>query len=105
MKTFDNVAVVGMFFREKEGIPAKAYVESFVPPVELKLEREPDNRFDAFAIKVIYDNQHIGYIEASQAMFIAPWMDQGGTATCTVQELKPMKGNLHPICEVCVDAG
>lgn len=102
MKTFSDVAVVGMHFREKEGIPAKGYVASFVPPVELQLEREPDNRFDAFAIKVIFNNEHIGYIEASQAMYISPLIDQGQTCTCTVLRLEQRRNNLHPICEIQV---
>jgi len=99
-KPFENVAVVGMHFREKDGIPAKAYVESFVPPVNLLLEREPENAYDSFAIKVIFNNQHIGYIEASQAMYIAPWMDDGWQFTCTVVDLEARRNNLHPICRV-----
>lgn len=97
---FPNVAVVGMFFREKEGVPAKTLVENMVPPLSLTLIREPENPFDNFAIKVIYQGQHIGYIESSQAMWIAPHMDEGAEATCTVDRLEERKNNLHPICTI-----
>lgn len=88
--------VVGMHFRERDGIPAKAIVANFIPPVTLQLEREPDNRFDSFAVKVIYQNQHIGYIEASTACFLAPWLDEGHNYSCIVDSLLERKNNLYP---------
>lgn len=94
---FTDVAVVGMHFRERDGVPAKAIVANFVPPVELNLEREPDNPYDAYAVKVLYKREHIGYIERSSACFLAPWMDQGYTYKCVVDELIERKNNLHPV--------
>ena len=94
---FPNVTVVGMHFRERDGIPAKAIVSNFVPPVDLEIEREPSNLYDAYAIKVLYEDQHIGYIEAKQAMYISPWLDQGVEYTCVVTGLETRKNNLHPI--------
>jgi len=94
---FPNVAVVGMHFRERDGVPAKAIVSNFLPPVDLEIEREPENPFDSFAIKVLYDGQHIGYIEASQAMYISPWIDQGIDYICVCTDLEPRRQNLHPI--------
>lgn len=88
--------VVGMHFREREGVPAKAIVANFVPPVELTLEREPDNAFDAFAVKVLHNGQHIGYIEAGVAAFLAPHLDDNVSYTCTVQDLVESKNNLYP---------
>jgi len=95
--TFPNVAVVGMHFREKDGVPAKSIVANFMPPVDLDIEREPENRFDPFAIKVLYEGHHIGYIEARQAMFISTWIDQGVEYLCVVTDLEERKNNLHPI--------
>lgn len=100
MPTFENVAVVGMHFRERDGIPAKEIVSNFVPPLELTLEREPMNPYDHYAIKVLYQDQHIGYIEATSACFIAPYLDEGETMTCTVTSLEPRGRNLHPITEI-----
>lgn len=94
---FTDVSVVGMHFRERDGVPAKAIVANFLPPVELTLEREPENAYDSFAVKVLYQGQHIGYIEASSACFLAPWMDEGNTYTCTVDSLVERKNNLHPV--------
>lgn len=95
--TFPNVAIVGMHFREREGVPAKAIVGSFSPPVDLTFEREPENRFDSFAIKVFYSGDHIGYVEAKQAMFISPWLDQGAEYICVCTDLEQRGNNLHPI--------
>ena len=47
----------------------------FEDPVELV--REPDNRFDEFAIKVIINKCHLGYINRIQAKTICTLMDQG----------------------------
>lgn len=95
---FRDVAVVGMHFREREGVQAKAIVSNFVPPVELTLEREPTNLYDAFALKVLYKGEHIGYIEATVAGFVSPLIDEGAKYSCTVQALEPRGRSLHPIC-------
>ena len=47
-KLFPEVLIVGMHFRGEE---AKAIVANFVPPLALRLEREPLNPYDSFAIK------------------------------------------------------
>ena len=103
MKTFEDVSVVGMHFREREGVPAKAIVANFIPPVTLQLQREPDNAYDEFAIKVLYENQHIGYIEAGVAGYVAPWLDEGMTATCVVNSLIERKNNLYPNVTITVE--
>lgn len=94
---FPNVAVVGMHFRERDGVPAKAIVSNFIPPTDLDFEREPSNPFDGFAIKILFDGQHIGYVEAKQAMYIAPWIDDGVEYLCVVTDLEQRGNNLHPI--------
>lgn len=91
--TFPGVLVVGMHFRPN----GKAIVESLVAPVAFELEREPENPYDMFAIKVLYDGEHIGYIERKQAMFISPWMDQGVDYTCVCDDFMQQKNNLHPV--------
>lgn len=95
---FQDVAVVGMHFRELEGVPAKALVGNMIPPVKLTFQREPDNAHDEYAIKVFFQGQHIGYVEGKAACFIAPYLDEGADYTCTVQRLETRRNNLHPIC-------
>lgn len=95
--TFPNVAVVGMHFREKEGIPAKEWASMIEPGTEVFYEREPDNRFDAYAIKIMFNFMHMGYVEASQAAFIAPWMDDGIEFSCHVTAKETRKNNIHPL--------
>ncbi len=53
---------------EKEIIPKET---------ELILKREPDNKFDKFAIKVLYKNNKLGYIPKSKNQTIARLMDVG----------------------------
>jgi hypothetical protein len=89
-----------MHFRERDGIPAKAIVGNMVPPVELELEREPENPFDIYAIKVLYEGQHIGYLEKDVAAFLAPELDEGATFTCTVIDLVSERNNLYPVCQI-----
>ncbi|NNW55483.1 MULTISPECIES: HIRAN domain-containing protein [unclassified Roseobacter] len=93
--TFPNVKVVGMHFR---GDHAKAWAEAVEPGTEVFYEREPENKYDSYAIKVLYNLQHVGYIEATQACFIAPWMDEGTEFTCIVTDKQPgARANIHPI--------
>ena len=94
--SFPEVLVVGMHFRPN----GRAIVESLLAPVDLDLEREPFNPYDSFAIKVLYEGEHIGYIERRQAMFIAPWMDQGIAYRCRAEDFRQIKNNLHPVVTV-----
>lgn len=92
--TFPNVAVVGMHFR---GQHAKAWAEAVQPGTEIFYEREPENQFDSMAIKVLYNFQHVGYIERNQAAFIAPWIDSGTEFSCVVTGVETRGKNIHPI--------
>jgi len=92
--TFPNVAVVGMHFR---GEHAKAWAEAVQPGTEIFYDREPENPYDSMAIRVLYNFQHVGYIEREQAAFIAPWIDQGTEFSCTVTGVEKRGKNLHPL--------
>lgn len=54
---------------------------------ELKLVREPLNAFDVNAIKVMYDNKHVGYIKKQLAKDMAKAMDNGKVYKCFVSEV------------------
>lgn len=92
--TFTEVKVVGMHFR---GADVKALVANLEPPCTFTLEREPDNAYDEFAVKVFYGDIHIGYISRDQAMFLAPHMDEGQDFTCEMTEQVVSGRNMYPI--------
>lgn len=103
---YTGVAVVGMHFRDKEGVPATATVQNLLPGATITLKREPDNPFDAYAIQAYVGETHIGYIEAKSACFISPLWDENPDAeiTCTVEDFEVRRNNLHPICFIQLDA-
>jgi len=43
----------------------------------VQLEREPDNKYDGYAIKTLVGGVHIGYIPASTARNLAPMLEDG----------------------------
>lgn len=100
MTTFSSVACVGMHFRGALAVETAAALE---PGALLTLEREPDNAYDAYAIKVMLNDIHLGYIERGQACWISPYMDEGGEPTCTVMRLETRRNNVHPILEITFD--
>ena len=57
-------------------------VEDLPLPAPLTLEREPENAFDGWAIKVLVDDTHIGYVEKETAAFLAPQLDDGEEFQC-----------------------
>lgn len=99
MPTFTDVAIVGMHFR---GEQIKSLVASLQPPFTLELEREPENPYDQFDIKALYNGIHIGYVERGQAAFISHYIDEGNPASCSVHRMEKRKNNIHPICSITV---
>lgn len=95
--TFPNVAVVGMHFRERDGIPAKEWAQMIEPGTEIFYEREPANPFDPYAIKIMFNLMHMGFVERGQACYIAPWMDEGVEFICVVTDKELRKGGITPI--------
>lgn len=77
-----DISAVGLQFRLKRDVRDILAGKSF----KVALEREPDNRFDDNAIKVLMDDpkkyglirgQHIGYIRRETAAELAPRVDEG----------------------------
>lgn len=94
-KTFSNVFVKGMHFR---GEAAKAYAEAMQPGDNLTIEREPDNQYDANAIKVITPNgMHLGYLAKEDAAWIAGWLDEGFEFTVTCERVEFAQNNHYPV--------
>lgn len=97
MPMFTSVAVVGMYFR---GAAAVELASALSTGEFLTLEREPENPYDAYAIKVLKEDIHIGYIEHSQSTWISPLLDEGHEAECVVEKLEQRGKNLHPIVTI-----
>lgn len=89
MSEYVNVEVVGTSYR---GADACALVNALEVPCSFRLEREPENPYDPNAIKVFYEDTHIGYVERGQAVWIAPDLDAGMTAECRVDTFIPTDG-------------
>lgn len=100
MSVFPEVLCVGMHFR---GGAAKDIAASLSVGDTVTLEREPENAYDEYAIRVLVGPEHIGYIERGQAAWISPLMDEGGTATAFVTGHEERKRNLHPVLRIEVD--
>lgn len=75
MKTIELQAV-GLYFRISPDDLSKLARKL---PMPVRFEREPENRFDENAIKVITvpDNRHIGYLSRLVAAEYAPLIDEG----------------------------
>lgn len=74
---FPDTRAVGMFFREKEGIPAFLWAEEIPIGASVDFEREPENPHDPNAIKVLHNGLHVAFIERGQAAFISAYLDDG----------------------------
>jgi len=72
--------VVGITFCN---VPMDIWIE-LKHDTELILEREPDNKWDKNAIKVLFKQQMLGYIEKEIAKDLAKTMDEGAKVTCKI---------------------
>lgn len=72
-----NTKVVGVTKENDRGIPIQTILPMISDDSDLMLVREKGNQFDANAVKVLADHQHIGYLKSSIAQQVAPLMDQG----------------------------
>lgn len=86
-----------MHFR---GEDVKSLVSNFVPPLELILVPEPENQYDSMAIKVFYNETHIGYIGRPDNGFVFLHLEDERPYSCVVTHMEPRGNNLHPICTV-----
>ena len=93
MTTFENTLCVGMHFRGGE---ASSIAANLTEESEVRLEREPENPYDAYAIKVMLGDFHLGYIERDKAAWISPLLDEGQSATVTLTGHVQRGKNLHP---------
>lgn len=97
MTTIKNVKlkVVGVTFQNEDtGISRQKIIESLYPDSKVWLEREPGNKFDTNAIKVVTEGGQAGYISKDYAAIMAGMMDEGRKFVCEVAEVDVYK-NTH----------
>lgn len=90
-----ELSVVGLRFRTKQeerAILARHLHAGARPPV--RLVREPDNKFDANAVKVVLGGEHIGYLPRETAAVLAPRLDEDPklVKSATLQKLDRPNG-------------
>ena len=98
---YTDVRVVGMHFR---GADAITFVAASKPGETLSLEREPENRFDNNAIKILSrdGSLHIGYVNKDDAAWIAPELDAfpESSPTVTITSFVIERNNTYPIVTI-----
>lgn len=73
-KIFDIVGEAGT---TRSGEPRQKVLLGCEPGDPVELLREPDNKFDANAILVLWGNEDIGYLPRDDAALVAPHIDAG----------------------------
>lgn len=82
VKIYDNY-VRGVHFRKKDFLSA-----SLKENERVNLVREPENKYDRFAIRVEKDGKFLGYIPAYENIVMAMLLDQGVQLEANVSEIK-----------------
>lgn len=106
MIPFEDVACVGNHYRLPEEREMAQIMISTQEPKQVALVREPTNEYDTNAIKVMYQGLHIGYVEGTNAVWIAPYLDEGLSHYAVVKGFRMVgRGKaLHLIMDVEVDS-
>ena len=93
--------VVGVTFRNDDGSSRQDIIANITQDAPISIMREPTNRFDKNAIKVLYVDQQIGYIPREFAQILAPMMDSGRQFTAKVNVADRYEGTYY--CHIIVD--
>lgn len=101
-----DLKVVGVTFTnedtgEKRSDIIRELMDRNVGDIKIELVREPNNKFDINAIKVLADNKQIGYIGKEYATIIAPLMDEYEEFSATVKGIGEYKN--RPYCEITIN--
>lgn len=77
----------GVTKKNEDGEKIQLILADLYDGCELELVREPDNQYDANAIKVYAHDEHIGYINAQLAKDLARKMDNGINIEASIDEI------------------
>lgn len=91
MNAYPDTPLRGTFFRTPTD---RAFADAMSEGISLKLIREPENEYDANAIKVCFVDPedftftiHLGYVAKEVAAWIAPELDAGDSSTCVLSSI------------------
>ena len=70
--------------------------------MELDLLPEPDNKFDANAVKIMYEDVMCGYVPKTISADVAAALELGKELICTIIELDPTKPTYEQ-CKVAIE--
>lgn len=91
-----RLKVVGVTFtNEDTGISRQQVLSSLDPCSAIFLEREPNNKHDKNAIKVMSLNGQIGYVGKDYASILSEMMDAGRSFKASIAELDIYKNNYY----------
>lgn len=97
-----RAAIVGIRWRPDECKEAAARMK---PGDSVRLEREPDNPYDAYAIRVFFLGLHVGYLPKGPNKPIADLMDVGHSVSAFVEKAPEVRGSwvkVEPIIQIRV---
>lgn len=96
-----ELKVVGVTFSNEDGTKRKDIIVGMKLESPIMLEREPSNKYDTNAVKVLTDGGQIGYIGKDYSSILAPYMDAGRQFTAKVKSCGI--SNNRPYCSIIVD--
>lgn len=89
-----DVILAGAKFRPAE---AKEVIRGLAPNDKLTLEREPDNEYDEFAVRILKDGVFIGYVPKEVSEEVSTRLDNGEEPEVTADGFA---GDLRPYVHI-----
>lgn len=100
-----DLKVVGVTFTNDDGEKRSDIIRELadkdINDIDIQLVREPDNRYDMNAVKVLANDRQIGYIGKDYASIIAPLMDEYEEFSAVVKGIGEYKN--RPYCEITIN--
>lgn len=98
-----ELKVVGVTFKNDDGSSRKDIIVNMTDESPVMLEREPTNKYDVNAIKVLTDGGQIGYIGKDYSGILAPYIDAGRQFTAVVKHKGVGIYQNRPFCTIIVN--
>lgn len=98
-----HTKVVGVTKQNEDRKNIQDILKDLYDGCDLTLKRDPQNPYDANAIKVYAAGDHIGYISKDLAKDLAPKMDKGVVVTASIDEITGGEDGLYYGCNIKID--